>query len=58
MLELFVELNAQGSTIAVITHDMGVAAGTNRVVRLLDGLIVSDGPAGTASAGPGGAGRE
>ncbi len=58
VLELFAELNAQGSTIAVITHDMGVAARTNRVVRLLDGLIVSDGPAGTASAGPGGAGRE
>ena len=44
VLELFAELNAQGSTIAVITHDMGVAARTNRVVRLLDGLVVSDGP--------------
>ena len=39
-LELFAELNAEGSTIAVITHDMGVAARTNRVVRLLDGLVV------------------
>jgi putative ABC transport system ATP-binding protein len=43
VLELFAELNAQGSTIAVITHDMGVAARTNRVVRLLDGRVVSDG---------------
>ena len=50
------ELNAQGSTIAIITHDMGVAARTNRVVRLLDGLVVSDGPAGAPS-GPGGTGR-
>ena len=47
VLELFAELNAQGSTIAVITHDMGVAARTNRVVRLLDGRVVSDGPPGT-----------
>ena len=44
VLELFAELNAQGSTIAMITHDMGVAARMNRVVRLLDGLVVSDGP--------------
>jgi putative ABC transport system ATP-binding protein len=54
VLELFAELNAQGSTIAVITHDMGVAARMNRVVRLLDGLVVSDGPAGAASGGNGG----
>jgi putative ABC transport system ATP-binding protein len=54
VLELFAELNAQGSTIAVITHDMGVAARMNRVVRLLDGLVVSDGPAGGASGGRGG----
>jgi putative ABC transport system ATP-binding protein len=47
VLELFAELNAQGSTIAVITHDMGVAARTNRVVRLLDGRVVSDGAPGT-----------
>lgn len=58
VLELFAELNAQGSTIAVITHDMGVAARTNRVVRLLDGLVVSDGSPGEASSGFQGAGHE
>jgi putative ABC transport system ATP-binding protein len=63
VLELFAELNAQGSTIAVITHDMGVAARMNRVVRLLDGLVVSDGPARTdppqvGPSGPGGLGHE
>ncbi len=57
VLELFAELNAQGSTIAVITHDMGVAARTNRVVRLLDGLVVSDGPP-PAPSGLQGAGYE
>jgi putative ABC transport system ATP-binding protein len=49
VLELFAELNAEGSTIAVITHDMGVAARTSRVIRLLDGRIVSDGPLDAAS---------
>jgi putative ABC transport system ATP-binding protein len=58
VLELFAELNAQGSTIAVITHDMGVAARTNRVVRLLDGLVVSDGRPPAASSGLQGAGHE
>jgi putative ABC transport system ATP-binding protein len=57
VLELFAELNAQGSTIAVITHDMGVAARTNRVVRLLDGLVVSDGSP-PASSGIQGAGHD
>jgi putative ABC transport system ATP-binding protein len=55
VLELFAELNAQGSTIAVITHDMGVAARTKRVVQLLDGRVVSDGspdPGPTASGSP------
>ncbi|HTT91029.1 MAG TPA: ABC transporter ATP-binding protein [Acidimicrobiales bacterium] len=52
VLELFAELNAQGSTIAVITHDMGVAARTKRVIRLLDGLVVSDGSPGAAAHGP------
>jgi putative ABC transport system ATP-binding protein len=58
VLELFAELNAQGSTIAVITHDMGVAARTNRVVRLLDGLIVSDGAPPASTSGLQGAGHE
>ncbi len=58
VLELFAELNAQGSTIAVITHDMGVAARTNRVIRLLDGLVVSDGAPGATPPGPGGSAYE
>jgi putative ABC transport system ATP-binding protein len=53
VLELFAELNAQGSTIAVITHDMGVAARTRRVVQLLDGRVVSDGSPGPGPVGPG-----
>ncbi|MGO9656892.1 MAG: ABC transporter ATP-binding protein [Acidimicrobiales bacterium] len=54
VLELFAELNAEGSTIAVITHDMGVAARTKRVVQLLDGRVVSDGSPGPGPAPTGG----
>ncbi len=42
----------------IITHDMGVAARTNRVVRLLDGLVVWNGLPRPASSGLQGGGHE
>jgi putative ABC transport system ATP-binding protein len=42
MLGLFARVNAEGRTIALITHEPEVAAATQRIVRLSDGLIVSD----------------
>ena len=42
LLELFRELNASGTTIAVITHDRDVAAQMPRVVEMRDGEIVAD----------------
>ena len=42
ILDLFTELNTQGATIVVITHDRGVAARMPRVIETLDGLVVSD----------------
>jgi putative ABC transport system ATP-binding protein len=51
VLELFSELNAQGTTIVVITHDHGVATRTRRVIEILDGLVVRD--TGTVPAGTG-----
>jgi len=47
MMKLFGDLNAEGRTVIVITHDSDVAAYTNRVVQVRDGRITSD----TASAG-------
>jgi putative ABC transport system ATP-binding protein len=45
IVELLHELNADGATIIVITHDTSVAARLPRQVRVLDGLVVGDGHA-------------
>jgi putative ABC transport system ATP-binding protein len=43
ILQLFQELNAQGQTIVMITHDPSVAAQTARIVTMKDGALVHDG---------------
>jgi len=42
ILRLLVELNDEGRTVVLITHETEIAAYAKRVVRLRDGLIVSD----------------
>ncbi|MEU9396622.1 ABC transporter ATP-binding protein [Streptomyces sp. NPDC048324] len=42
VLELLVELNAQGTTIAVITHDRDIATRLPRRVELRDGRVTTD----------------
>ncbi len=42
IMALFQELNAQGVTVIVVTHEPDVAAFMRRVVRFRDGRIVSD----------------
>ena len=42
ILALFRELNAQGNTLILVTHDPGVAALASRRVELRDGLIAQD----------------
>ena len=50
IMGLFAALNAGGRTIIMVTHDPEVARHAKRVIRVRDGLVVSDGP-GPASAG-------
>jgi putative ABC transport system ATP-binding protein len=42
IMEVFEQLHAAGNTIILITHEEYIANHSNRVVRLLDGLIQSD----------------
>ena len=42
IMALFQELNAEGITIVLVTHEHDIAAHARRQVRFLDGLIVSD----------------
>jgi putative ABC transport system ATP-binding protein len=41
VLELLRELNAEGTTVVVITHDRDLAAGLPRRVELCDGRVVA-----------------
>ena len=43
---IFSRLNAEGRTVILITHESDVAARARRVVRLGDGRVLSDEPAG------------
>jgi putative ABC transport system ATP-binding protein len=42
VLELLRECNNQGATVILITHDNSIAARADRIIRVMDGKIVSD----------------
>ena len=42
VLHFLQELNKEGSTVILITHDNGIAATARRVIRLADGKIIED----------------
>ena len=42
VLDIFARLNQRGRTVVLITHENDVAAYARRIIRLRDGLVVSD----------------
>lgn len=42
IMKVFEELNAQGRTVIIVTHDSGIANMARRIIRLRDGKIIED----------------
>ena len=41
VMQVFRDLNAEGMTTVIVTHDPGVGAATNRIIRISDGMITN-----------------
>ncbi|WP_160119724.1 MacB family efflux pump subunit [Rhodovarius lipocyclicus] len=42
VLKILEQLNAEGRTVIIVTHDMAVAERANRIIELADGKVVAD----------------
>ena len=46
VLELMKQINRDGTTVILITHDNGIASQAKRIVRVMDGKILCDSASG------------
>ena len=46
VLELMKQINRDGTTVILITHDNGIASQARRIVRVMDGKILCDSASG------------
>ncbi|SEN47550.1 MacB family efflux pump subunit [Bradyrhizobium sp. OK095] len=44
VLRILHEINAEGRTVIIVTHDMAVARRAKRIIELRDGVVISDQP--------------
>ena len=42
IVSIFCQLNREGITVVVVTHEADIASQTQRIIRLLDGKVISD----------------
>lgn len=42
VMNVFRDLNAEGMTTVIVTHDPNIGAQTNRIIRISDGVIIPD----------------
>jgi putative ABC transport system ATP-binding protein len=51
IIDLLKKLNANGTTVVVITHDHDIANATNRIIKIRDGAVETDEPSGRTVGG-------
>jgi len=44
IMDIFQELNREGRTVVMVTHEQDIAQHATRIIRFVDGLVVEDGP--------------
>ena len=50
IMQLFKDVNREGRTVLMVTHEEDIARQTQRVIHMRDGVVISDEPAGAESA--------